>query len=902
MSISNQKRGRFDLFALRPNLGVSGQPLVILSNHYGVSYDVNKTVYSYYVNINQMNGNASTDNNNSSSNSNNNNNNPNANSSSYHKSRIEQMFRNVMKRLIENNSQPGNIFHNISCIYDGASCLYASERLPIINEKMIKYRVTLSDNDFVSQDFEVCIKMVNILTLQSIKDFYMNPVNDAHIETIRSINLVVRHLFLSMRFLVGRSSFHCRSENDQRSSISALKEISYGVFSSVQACSSGLQLILDRSCAPFMKPLYIDECIRNFMKDINSSRWNDFTRKKIECALKDYSFEVTHLSKPRRYKISGITLESANRITFVSSQDGGRSVTVADYFSKTYYQLRNADMACVKVRKSKNDFIYFPVEVCRILPDQRARKLTIKEKADMIRSAASVIPSERFDIIRMTACDLIERDKTFNYLRDFGVNIATQPVAIKARVLDVPRLLEGNRQEVKPTCGKWRINQFYEPANLNQWILVVMSRFEDSVIDRFIETLTRYAEELGMRIKSPKKVRYNFDCKNLYNFFNKTMQSFGNIDLYFFIGCDSENQYNAIKKAGDIDFSVATQCMRQANVFRFNQSIAVNVLQKINLKLGGVNISIDIDSMAPFIKNNYQKTLVIGADVAHPSPSERSCPSIAALVANCNADFTRYASSVKIQKFFRQEIIQDLDKMLLDLLTAYETNMNTLPDKIVFYRDGVSEGQFRIVYDEEVRLIKDTLAKFRPGYKAKLTFIIVQKRHHTRFMPDNSKDGVGKSCNVPPGTVIDRDVVHPRNFDFFLCSHAGIQGTSRPSHYCVLVDENQMKSDEVQDLTNMLCHLYGRCSRTISIPTPVYYAHLAAFRARAHIQSGIQFQKDVTDCESINSGSGNSKPECFASSGSSSRIHYTKHRVPSIGNFDNYVEMPLKMRCSMYFC
>lgn len=118
----------------------------------------------------------------------------------------------------------------------------------------------------------------------------------------------------------------------------------------------------------------------------------------------------------------------------------------------------------------------------------------------------------------------------------------------------------------------------------------------------------------------------------------------------------------------------------------------------------------------------------------------------------------------------------------------------------------------------------------------------------------------------------------------------------------MLVDENQMKSDEVQDLTNMLCHLYGRCSRTISIPTPVYYAHLAAFRARAHIQSGIQFQKDVTDCESINSGSGNSKPECFASSGSSSRIHYTKHRVPSIGNFDNYVEMPLKMRCSMYFC
>jgi len=84
---------------------------------------------------------------------------------------------------------------------------------------------------------------------------------------------------------------------------------------------------------------------------------------------------------------------------------------------------------------------------------------------------------------------------------------------------------------------------------------------------------------------------------------------------------------------------------------------------------------------------------VVGADVAHPNPSERSCPSLAALVANCNADFTRYSASVKVQKFFRQEIIQELDKMLLELFEAYESNMRIVPDRIVFYRDGVSEGQ-----------------------------------------------------------------------------------------------------------------------------------------------------------------------------------------------------------------
>ena len=33
----------------------------------------------------------------------------------------------------------------------------------------------------------------------------------------------------------------------------------------------------------------------------------------------------------------------------------------------------------------------------------------------------------------------------------------------------------------------------------------------------------------------------------------------------------------------------------------------------------------------------------------------------------------------------------------------------------------------------------------------------------------------GKSGNVPPGTIVDTDITHPTEFDFFLCSHAGIQ-------------------------------------------------------------------------------------------------------------------------------
>ena len=34
---------------------------------------------------------------------------------------------------------------------------------------------------------------------------------------------------------------------------------------------------------------------------------------------------------------------------------------------------------------------------------------------------------------------------------------------------------------------------------------------------------------------------------------------------------------------------------------------------------------------------------------------------------------------------------------------------------------------------------------------------------------------IGRSGNIPAGTTVDMGITHPNEFDFYLCSHAGVQ-------------------------------------------------------------------------------------------------------------------------------
>ena len=105
-------------------------------------------------------------------------------------------------------------------------------------------------------------------------------------------------------------------------------------------------------------------------------------------------------------------------------------------------------------------------------------------------------------------------------------------------------------------------------------------------------------------------------------------------------------------------------------------------------------------------------------------------------------------------------IILDLADMIKDLLRTFYQTCGAKPARILFYRDGVSEGQFAEVMNEEVKAIRAACNSLEPGYSPKITFVVVRKRHHAGFIPLDQR-GADRTGNCFPGTVVDSTIARP---------------------------------------------------------------------------------------------------------------------------------------------
>ena len=147
------------------------------------------------------------------------------------------------------------------------------------------------------------------------------------------------------------------------------------------------------------------------------------------------------------------------------------------------------------------------------------------------------------------------------------------------------------------------------------------------------------------------------------------------------------------------------------------KTVAQKIVLQMNVKLGG-----ELWRLAIPIK----KMMIVGIDVYHKT--EKKYKSIAGFVSSLNHDQTRWYSKVCFQ-MVGQELTDTLKIAFMQSLKKYQQVNNFLPEKIIIYRDGVSEGQLSVVSDHEVAQLRSC---FATDYCPQIAVVVVQKRISTR--------------------------------------------------------------------------------------------------------------------------------------------------------------------------
>ncbi|KAF2363240.1 Argonaute linker 1 domain [Trinorchestia longiramus] len=630
--------------------------------------------------------------------------------------------------------------------------------------------------------------------------------------------------------------------------------------------AGALLLNIDVSHAAFYRPLPVleylktrpdgDKLFRDPTKPLSSDAItvieNEIIKKNIKVQMMK-----TKQSYQRKYSVKEVSPQGPGAHKFEVERGNPASLrTVIEYFEEKYkITLVYPELNCFIMTNGAQ----VPIEVCQIAPKQLVKeKLSNNEPKEFIKNTA-VKPKDRQEMIK----DTLNKNKFDEdpVLRHLGVSIENDLVSTDGRLLPPPVVKLQNCHDVNN--GVWDTgskDKFKQSATLNYWGLLNVSSHPKAHerTEELKKKLIAVAKRKGMNPQEPL-----FD-ENLSGDHNKNIASFlrnykkGNTELQLVVFImDKGNQkfYDLMKSLCESELKIATQCVLVKTLERITDLLITNILLKINAKLGEISQvafykkeircnymdKLPLDTSSPSLSLlSLDGVMVMGADANHPAGGDKVSPSMVAVVASVDKFASSYVNEV--HQTARLDIIEDMQEITQNLLEQYRTRTKRLPIRIIMYRDGVSDTQFTTVLACELKAMRDACARFGKDYKPPMTFMCVQKRHHTRLFCEDERD-TDKSGNVRAGTVVDTVITTHSNRNFFLCSHGGIQGTSKPAHYTVLWDDSDLNMDHLQLLTNSLCHNYARCFRAVSLPSPVLYADRAAYRAKTRLEGAIEQAK-----------------------------------------------------------
>ena len=724
--------------------------------------------------------------------------------------------------------------------------------------------------------------------------------NNDCIDTINFLDHVLRE-WPSQQYTQIKKSFFQRGE--QRFDLGGGVEAFKGVFASFRPVlddkfKKSLSINVDVANGTFWRAQELTRAIVQVfnctppqfasMYKASLKDWKSSLLKRDLRKFKKVGVSTLHTKEPTQWTIDEFVNMDATQATFPDPDDRTKQVSVAQYFKKKYNINCIPNVPVVRMtKKIRNGHVYMPIDVLKIDANQRYNtKLSDTQTSQMIKFAVT-LPKERWAAVEQGVRLL---DWTSDpYLRHYDLQVNPSPAKVTARILPSPTVHFGTGSK-EPTikasdmiAGRWRLDsRKFAVSNkdrpIKAWgICAIQGRGSPppQAVEAFIQKFIQiYESHGGVVLAHPQHGKKPWigpgNLQDGGEMVQKVWNQTGNKynqppNLLFFIVNDRNvDVYRRIKKSCDIRFGVASQIVQAKHVMAASPQYISNVCMKVNAKLGGVT-SVAKSQLIPKIapKSASIPTMVVGADVSHPAPGAASgeAASFAAITVSADVHYVKYWAEVqtngnRVEMVTTSNIDEHFGFMARNWMQ--KIGQGRAPQRVLYIRDGVSEGQYAAVLEEEVHDMKECFKKLGCKELPKFTVVIAGKRHHIRFFPEPGKGD--RNGNPLPGTLVESGCTHPFEFDFYLCSHVAIKGTARPIHYQCILNEGEWQAAELQQFIFEHSYHYVRSTTPVSLHPAVYYAHLAADRSRAHLNESP-----------VSSGKKESKADQRSSTGSSNR-------------------------------
>lgn len=665
-----------------------------------------------------------------------------------------------------------------------------------------------------NEEYLVTVKLARVAEMQNLQ----NDTDENAKPVIQFVNIVIKQMMRNLKMIeIGRTLkfFY----NDEKN-IKYLDfkdnhlQVRNGFKTSLDIYKEGTKLLVD-----FCTRVLRTDSVLDVMKGMKGN----------QNQIKEYLIDASVLADYgnfRNYKIFDFDFKKTPKNTFPTSKG---EVSFIDYY-KDKYSVKIKDVnqpLIISLLKKRapdgtkiEEKVYLIPELCKmtgLTDEQRADFNVMKELAYYTK----LEPTDRMDRVSNHVDNLNKE------LKKNGWNMAIQELStVNAYQIKVPELKFAS-EIIKPNDnGSFQLrSKILEPCTLDNWILMYSGRGQkdDDEVEEFYFNLQKAGNTFGIKVKEPvyvliSGIKGSDYVQGLKDNLTKKTQ----LVVAFIPKAGKNTVYKSFKKFCSQDRPVPSQVVVSASLYKNSLSVCSKVILQINAKLG---YSLWLSQIP---ENFPKKVMIIGADVYHNVGAKKQ--SVIGLCASFDEKFSKYYSRIKLQNKVGKEIMENISNLIQDSIRKYFKMTKFLPETIIFYRDGVGEGQLQEVLKIEIPNILEGFKKINPDYNPDFCEVVVTKRINDRFFVPNGKPGNGgnKYYNPPSGTLV-MDQVVSKNYDFFLCAQNVTQGTCTPTHYTVVYNKTNIPEDVLAKLTYYQCFNYYNWTGAIRVPACVQYASKMAY-------------------------------------------------------------------------